>query len=60
MKYHLLTATILVAALALYAVGMTKGGFAVFLVGVALELWFWVRIIRRNRDAEHPVRSAER
>lgn len=60
MKYHLLTAAILLAALGLYALGMTSGGLVAFLMGAALELWFWVRVIKRSRLAGRPLPSAER
>jgi hypothetical protein len=50
MKYHLLTVAILLAALALYAIGMSGGG-SLLLVGAAFELWFWVRALRGTKRA---------
>ena len=50
MKRHFLTTAILIAALALYAAGMTIGGSALFLMGAACELWFWFRMLRRNAN----------
>ncbi len=49
MKHHLLTMLILLAALALYAIGMNGGGSALLAAGAALELWFWVRAMRGSR-----------
>lgn len=46
MKYHLITILLLVAALPLYAVGFAVGGILVLGVAVALEVWFWIRIVR--------------
>jgi len=54
MKYHLLTGAILLLALALYASGMSGGGSLLFVLGAALEGWFWVRVIRRGRDTGRP------
>jgi hypothetical protein len=55
MKYHLLTVAILLFALALYAMGMNGGGSLLFLVGAALELWFWVRVMRGRRHVAPAV-----
>jgi hypothetical protein len=41
MKYRLLTVAILLAALALFGVGMSSGGAVMLLVGAGLELC-WV------------------
>ena len=46
MKYHLVTTALLLAAFALYSIGMRAGGMVLFVVGAAFELWFWVRVIR--------------
>lgn len=45
MKRHLITAVILLAAVAMYALGMSGGGLALLLAGGAFELWFWVRAL---------------
>jgi hypothetical protein len=60
MKYHVVTVALLLAALALYSVGMQSGGSVVFLIGVAFELWFWVRVIRGRREASPTASSIER
>jgi hypothetical protein len=60
MTYHLLTVAMLLVALALYAVGMHEGGSLVFLMGAALELWFWVRVMRGRRDTRSAVSSVKR
>jgi|SRR5450432_3394029 len=49
MKYHLLTAAVLSAALALYVVGMSGGGSLLLLLSAALELWFWIRALHGRR-----------
>lgn len=48
MKHHLINAAILLAAVALYGVGLTGGAVLAFVAGASLELWFWVRIFRRG------------
>lgn len=45
---HLITVTILLAALALYGLGMTGLGIAAFIAGGAFELWFWIRLFFRE------------
>jgi hypothetical protein len=51
MKYHLLTAALLMLALALYAVGATAGSTFVLLFGASLEVLFWVRLLHRPRHS---------
>lgn len=46
MNYHLLSALVLVAALALYAAGFAGGGILALVLAVVLEVWFWIRVIR--------------
>jgi hypothetical protein len=46
MTRHLITATLLVAALACYGFGLAKGGHALLLLGGVCELGFWVRVFR--------------
>jgi hypothetical protein len=55
LKQHLLTVAVLAAAFALYATGMQGGGARVFVAGAALELWFWVRLVRRRRGTARPA-----
>lgn len=49
MKHHLFTVAILVAALALYSFGLVSGALVLFAVGGVCELWFWARILGRNK-----------
>jgi hypothetical protein len=46
MKYHLISVVILIAAIILYGAGSGGLGTILFLVGAALETWFWVRTFR--------------
>lgn len=48
MKYHLVTMLLIVAALLLYVVGFAMGGTLVLAAALALEVWFWMRIVRRK------------
>jgi len=45
MKYHIITALLLVAALLFYVAGAAGVGLVAFLVGAACELYFWVRVV---------------
>ena len=54
MKRHLITMTILLAALALYGLGFAGLGIAAFIAGAAFELWLWVRLIVRSAPAADP------
>lgn len=51
MQRHLLTAVILIAALAFYGAGMGEGASMLFVAGCACELWFWVRMRAHHRHA---------
>lgn len=51
MQRHLLTAVILIAALAFYGAGMGEGASMLFVAGCACELWFWVRMRAHRRHA---------
>lgn len=44
MKYHLVSAAILLAALILYGLGSSSAGNLAFIVGAVCELWFWLRL----------------
>jgi hypothetical protein len=50
MKYHLTSLLLIVAAIILEATGFSAIGNALGVVllgaGVALELWFWIRLFR--------------
>ncbi|MGR8979532.1 MAG: hypothetical protein ACU84H_05515 [Gammaproteobacteria bacterium] len=45
MKYHLITAVLLLIALAFYTFGYAALGNFAFIAGGIFELWFWVRLI---------------
>jgi hypothetical protein len=60
MTSHLLTVALLVAALALYAVGMQEGGALLLLLGAVLEFWFWLRVLRRRPEGASAAASLER
>ena len=60
MKRHLCTIAILVAALALYSIGMVSGAVLLFVVGGACELWFWVRVVGRGKaHGPSPTRTRD-
>ena len=48
MKYHLLSAALIVAAIALEMAGSGKAGSnlgaTLYVAGVACEFWFWIRL----------------
>lgn len=50
MRYHLIGAALLAAAVALEIAGFGGGGTTVLAAGVACEVWFWVRLSRRTRS----------
>ncbi len=52
MKYHLITAVLLLIAIALYVAGLSGAGAVAFLVGVAFETWFWARIVIKRTPAK--------
>ena len=47
MNRHLLTVLILILALVFYAFGLANGALGTVIVGGALEMWFWVRALRK-------------
>lgn len=49
MKYHVVTALLIAVSLPLYLVGFASGGSLVLAAAVALEAWFWIRVIRGKR-----------
>jgi hypothetical protein len=46
MKYHLLSAALILAAVVLEIAGIAGAGSALLGTGVACEIWFWMRVIR--------------
>ena len=49
----LLTTLVLMAALACYGLGLGHSATGLVIAGMALELWFWVRLLRRPHQP-HP------
>ncbi|WP_427913379.1 hypothetical protein ACPWT1_22635 [Ramlibacter sp. MMS24-I3-19] len=52
MKRHLLTAAILLIAVALYAFGFSSGTTVLVAAGVVCEAWFWARALGFTRRRE--------
>ena len=46
---HVLTAVILCAALVMYGLGYSGYGSFLLVVGLFLELWFWLRFFAHRR-----------
>ncbi len=44
MKYHSITALLLMIALSCYALGYAGAGWLAVAAGAAFELWFWSRL----------------
>jgi ABC-type transport system involved in Fe-S cluster assembly fused permease/ATPase subunit len=51
MKYRIATLLLLVVATILYIVGFGSGMAVVLVAAVALEIYFWTRVVRGRRDA---------
>ncbi|MBD9356206.1 hypothetical protein [Methylomonas albis] len=51
MKHHIITATILVLAVACYLAGYSGIGNAAFIVGAGFETWFWIRLLIKRPSA---------
>jgi hypothetical protein len=49
-KSHLITASLLIAAIPLYLAGFAGAGVLFLVAGISLEIWFWIRIFRRKRN----------
>ena len=61
MNRHVITACVLLAALALYGLGFAGLGLAAIIAGAGFELWFWVRLLsRRGGVAGKPADSGAR
>lgn len=52
--YHMITVSILLVALALYAAGFATGAGGLVIVAMAVELAFWYRIIRGRPEDRRP------
>jgi hypothetical protein len=52
MKYHIVTAVLLLIAAALFGIGLAGAGAVAFLAGIAFEAWFWVRIVVKRSPAK--------
>jgi hypothetical protein len=56
MKYHLLSAALIVAAMALETTSYGKAGSnlgaTLFVAGVACEFWFWIRVAKKAKRHE--------
>lgn len=46
MKYHVVTVLLMAVALPLYVAGFASSGSLVLAAAVALEVWFWIRVVR--------------
>lgn len=53
MKYHLISASLLIAALALETLGFA-GAIVLLAAGVGCEVWFWMSIVRGRRFRRAP------
>lgn len=53
MRHYLFTAAILIAAVAVYSIGLVSGALLLFAGGAVFELWFWVRILGRRSGPNH-------
>jgi hypothetical protein len=49
MRYHLISAGLLAAAIALETGGFGGGGTWLLAAGIGCELWFWMRLARPPR-----------
>jgi len=50
MKYHLISALLLVAAVLLETLGF-GGGIVLLAAGVGCEIWFWMRVVRARASS---------
>jgi hypothetical protein len=60
MKYHVITAVLLLTAIALYIAGLSGVGAVAFFAGVAFETWFWARIVIKRSSAKTHSSSTTR
>jgi len=53
MKYHLISALLLAAAVVLETLGF-GGGVFLLAAGVGCEIWFWMRVAHSRRSSRPP------
>jgi hypothetical protein len=54
MKYHLISASLLNAALVLETVGSAGGSVILLGAGVGCEVWFWMGVVHIRRSSRTP------
>lgn len=57
MRYHAVTAILLVAAITCSRLGYATPGLALLVAGGALELWYWLRILWASDSGQVPTAS---
>jgi len=64
MKYHLLSAVLIVAAIVLEMAGYGKTGSnwgaTLFVAGFACEFWFWIRIGVAKKERRHDISNTQK
>jgi len=60
MKYHVITAALLLIAIVFYVAGLSGAGTAACLAGVAFEGWFWARVLVKRSPSSGQSSSANR
>lgn len=55
MNHHIATLLLLVAAVILYVIGFGGGMAVALFAAVALEIYFWMRVVRGMRNARARV-----
>jgi hypothetical protein len=62
MKYHLLSAVLIAAAIVLEMAGYGKPGSnwgtTLFVAGLACEIWFWIRIGVAKKARRHEISNS--
>jgi hypothetical protein len=51
MNHHLISALILMAALGLYAMGITTTASFLLIFGFIFEIWFWLRVSTSSKKS---------
>jgi hypothetical protein len=64
MKYHLLSAVLIVAAIVLEMAGYGKPGSnwgaTLFVAGLSCEFWFWIRVGVAKKARSHGISSTQK